>query len=248
MQRVPFLLLAMMLTASGGFGQTHSLRLEAGALLNVPAIAVLANDGGYTVIGGRPGAGLEVHYGHLTRQNWGYSAGVRVTTRQYAIFNEINALPGARYRFTTSPRYYALAIPLSFTRRWYPGYSPGDAYNRKNFVSVQTGFALSITRAHAIKSRVKATGSAFGVKVSHRDDFSFDTVGGGELFVNAAYHFRVHKSNYLGAGLGYTFAPAKHAPLTITDTVNGTAYEGQFQPKTLSYVGAFITYSIPLAD
>jgi hypothetical protein len=115
-------------------------------------------------------------------------------------------------------------------------------------VSAQTGFALSITKAHAIKGRVKATGSAFGVKVSHRDVFSFDTVVGGELFVNAAYHFRVHKAHYLGAGLGCTFAPAKHAPLTITDTVNGIAYEGRFQPKTLSYVGTFIAYSIPLSD
>lgn len=248
MQRVPLLFLAMMLAAPGLWGQTHSLRLGAGALLNVPRIAVLANDGGYTVKGGRPGAGFGVHYGHLTRHNWGYSAGIQVTTRQYALYNELNVPPVARYRFTTSPRYYALAIPLSFTRRWYPGYSFGDAYSRKSFVEVQTGFALSITKAHAIKGRVKATGSAFGVKVNHRNDFSFDTVTGGELFVNAAYHFRVHKSNYLGAGLGYTFAPAKHAPLTITDTVNGTPYEGRFQPKTLSYLGAFITYSIPLSD
>lgn len=248
MQRVPFLLLAMMLTIPNSFGQTRFLRLEAGALLNVPAIAVLANDGGYTVKGGRPGAGLGVHYVHLIRQNWGYSAGVQVTTRQYTIQNEINLLPVARYRLTTSPRFYALAIPLAFTHRWYTGYQPGDAYHRKNFVSVQTGFALSITKAHAIKGRVKATGSAFGVKVNHRNDFSFDTVTGGELFANAAYHFRINKASYLGAGLGYAFAPAKYAPLAITDTVNGTPYEGRFQPKTLSYMGAFITYSIPLSN
>jgi hypothetical protein len=75
MQRVPFLLLAMMLTVPGSFGQTRFLRLEAGALLNVPKIAVLANDNGYTVKGGRPGAGFGVHYVHLNRQNWGVFGG-----------------------------------------------------------------------------------------------------------------------------------------------------------------------------
>lgn len=248
MQRVPLLLLAIMLTGPGSFGQTRLLRLGAGALLNVPRIAVLANDGGYTIRGGRPGAGFGVHYGHLIRRNWGYSAGIQVTTRQYAIYNELNLLPAARYQLTTSPRFYALAIPLSLTRRWYVGHQPGDAYNRKNFVEVQTGFAPSLTKARAIKGRVKATGSAFGVRVSHRDDFSFDTVVGGEFFVNAAWHFLVNRSNYLGAGLGFAFAPAKYAPLTIVDTVNDIPYEGRFQPKTLSYAGAFITYSIPLSD
>ncbi len=248
MQRVLFLLLAMMCTTSGLPGQTRLVRLGAGVLVNVPRIAVLANDGGYTVKGGRLGAGFGMHYVHFTPQHWGYSAGIQVTTRQYTIHNEINLLPAARYRLTTSPRFFALAIPLAFTHRWYTGYKPGDAYNRKNFVEVQTGFAPSITKAYAIKGRVKATGSAFGVRVSHRDDFSFDSVVGGEFFVNAAYHLRVNKSRYLGAGLGCTFAPARYATLTITDTVNGTPYEGRFRPKNLSYVGAFITCSIPLSD
>jgi|GEM_PF-2942255 len=248
MRRVFLLLLAIVLSAPGLSGQTHSLRPGAGVLLNVPRIAVLANDGGYTIKAGRPGAGFGVHYGRLTRRNWGYSAGVQVTTRQYAIRNELNLLPAARYQLTTSPRFLALSVPLAVTRRWYAGYQPGDAYNRKNFVEVQLGFAPSITKAHAIKGRVKATGSAFGVRVSHRDDFTFDTVVGGEFFVNAAWYFRVHRSNYLGAGLGYAFAPAKYAPLTIVDTVNDIPYEGRFQPKTLSYAGAFITYSIPLFD
>ncbi len=247
MPRVPFLLLAVMCTAPGLFGQTRLLRLGAGALLNVPGVAVLANDGGYTVKGGRPGVGFGVHYVHFTPHRWGYSAGIQVTTRQYTIHNEINLLPAARYQLTTSPRYYALAVPLAFTHRWYTGYRAGDAYNRKNVVEVQTGVAPSITKAYAIKGRVRATGSAFGVRVSHRDDFSFQTVVGGEFFVNAAYHLRVNKSRYLGAGLGCTFAPAKYALLTITDTVNDIPYEGRFRPQHLSYVGAFITYSILLS-
>jgi hypothetical protein len=247
MQRVPLLLLAIVFTAPGLLGQTRLLRLGAGVLLNVPEITVLANDGGYTVGGGRPGVGFGMHYVHMAPQRWGYSAGIQVTTRQYTLRNEINLLPAARYRLTTSPRFFALAVPLAFTHRWYTGYQPGEAYNRKNFIEIQAGFAPSIIKAYAIKGRVKATGAAFGVRVSHRDDFSFGTVVGGEYFVNAGYHLRIHKSRYLGAGLGCTFAPAKHAPLTITDTLNGTPYEGRFQPKHLSYVGAFITYSLPLS-
>ncbi len=247
MQRLPLLFLAMMLTAPGSSGQTRSLRLGAGALLNLPRIAVLANDGGYTVRGGRPGAGFGVHYGRVNRRNWGYSAGIQVTTRQYAIHNELNS-PPARYQLTTSPRFLALSVPLSLTRRWYAGYQPGDAFHRKNFVELQTGVAPSITKARAIRGRVKSTGTAFGARVSHRDDFSFDTVVGGEFFVNVGYHFRVNRSGYLGAGLGYAFAPAKYAPLTIVDTVNDILYQGRFQPGTLSYAGAFITYTLPLAD
>ncbi len=248
MWHVPFLFLAILAFAPASFSQTPFLRFRIDAILNTPKIDILENAGGYQLRGGRPGVGFGLDYTHFIGKNSGISAGLHFTTRQYTIFNDINTLPSARYRITTSPRFYTLAIPLSFLHRWYMAYLSGDTYNRKNFVSINAGFAVNLTKPYAIKGRVKSTGSNFGVRVNHKDDFSFDAAIGYELSVNAAYNLRVKKSDYLGLGLGYACAPARYPALKVTDTVNGVPYEGRFRPKILSYVGAFITYSMGFSD
>jgi hypothetical protein len=97
MQRVPLLLLAMMLTAPGLSGQTHSLRLGAGALLNVPRIAVLANDGGYTVKGGQAGVRLRSALRAPDPAQLGVFGGHPGHHPAVRLYNELNS-PPARYQ------------------------------------------------------------------------------------------------------------------------------------------------------
>jgi hypothetical protein len=244
MLKLHFIVVNILLFAVQSYSQTQYLQLKVDGTINVPKVDILLNTGNYEIKAGNPGIGFGLGYTYLSKQNIGFSIGVNYLRKQYAIYKDVNGLPNAVYKLITTPHYYSVSIPSSFIFRHYTGPKNVEISKSKNFITVSSGISLNFTKEYAIRSKVRASGNYFGINAAHKDNFSFSSAIGYEIFVSSAYNLKLKNANYIGIGVGYTISPANYASLAIMENVNGVVYEGMFKPKMLNYFSTFITYPL----